>query len=55
VLAEHRRILATAIADAGGRLEDTEGDAFFATFARAEDAVAAAAAGQRALRRTRSA
>ena len=50
VLGEHRRLLVAAIVAAGGQVQDTEGDAFFATFGRADDAVAAAAAGQRSLR-----
>jgi len=50
VLGEHRRLLVAAIVAAGGHVQDTEGDAFFATFGRADDAVAAAAAGQRSLR-----
>lgn len=50
VLAAHGRILTSAIVDAGGRVERTEGDAFFATFAEVYEAVAAAAAGQRGLR-----
>jgi class 3 adenylate cyclase len=50
VLNEHHRIVGTAIAEAGGFVDGTEGDAFFATF---EDPVAAgraALAAQRALR-----
>lgn len=50
VLGEHHDILRSAIAEAGGRVELTEGDAFFATFRDGSDAVAAAAAAQRALR-----
>jgi class 3 adenylate cyclase len=50
VLAEHRRILTSAIGTSGGRVVDTEGDAFFATFVDCRDAVAAAAAAQRGLR-----
>jgi predicted ATPase/class 3 adenylate cyclase len=49
VLAEHRRTLRDAIAVHGGVEVDTQGDAFFIAFARASDAVAAAAGGQRAL------
>ncbi|HEU5064437.1 MAG TPA: adenylate/guanylate cyclase domain-containing protein, partial [Gaiellaceae bacterium] len=49
VLAEHRRILRNAFAEHGGVEVDTQGDAFFVAFARATDAVAAAADAQRAL------
>jgi predicted ATPase/class 3 adenylate cyclase len=49
VLAEHRRILRDAFAAHDGVEVDTQGDAFFVAFARARDAVAAAAAAQRAL------
>jgi predicted ATPase/class 3 adenylate cyclase len=42
-LAEHRRILREAFARHGGVEVDTQGDAFFVAFARASDAVAAAA------------
>src|SRR5438093_1081778 len=48
-LAEHRRVLREAFARHGGVEVDTQGDAFFVAFARAKDAVAAAAEGQRAL------
>src|SRR5947209_2987921 len=48
-LREHRRRLRGAFADQHGREVDTQGDAFFYAFARASDAVAAAADGQRAL------
>jgi predicted ATPase/class 3 adenylate cyclase len=48
-LAEHRRVLRDAFAQYGGVEVDTQGDAFFVAFARAQDAVAAAAAGQKAL------
>src|SRR5438132_11996087 len=48
-LAEHRRVLREAFANHGGVEVDTQGDAFFVAFARARDAVAAAAAAQRAL------
>jgi predicted ATPase len=41
-LAEHRDVFRTAFADHGGVEVDTQGDAFFAAFARASDAVAAA-------------
>ena len=42
-------MLREAFAEHGGVEVDTQGDAFFIAFARARDAVAAAAAGQRAL------
>ena len=48
-LAAHRRLLREAFAAHGGVEVDTQGDAFFFAFARARDAVEAAAAGQRAL------
>src|SRR5947209_12488113 len=48
-LHEHRRRLRAAFAGHGGIEVDTQGDAFFIAFARASNAVAAAAAGQRAL------
>jgi predicted ATPase/class 3 adenylate cyclase len=47
VLAEHHGILRGAIRDHGGVDVRTEGDAFFAVFASAADAVAAAAEAQR--------
>ena len=47
VLEEHRRRLREAFA--AGHEVDTQGDALFYAFARADDAVTAAAAGQRAL------
>jgi YVTN family beta-propeller protein len=49
VLTEHDACLREAFAAAGGREIDTQGDAFFAAFARAGDAVAAAADVQRRL------
>ena len=49
VLAEHHRIVREAIDEHGGVEVDTQGDAFFVSFARASDAVAAAAAAQEAL------
>ncbi|HMI99863.1 MAG TPA: adenylate/guanylate cyclase domain-containing protein [Gaiellaceae bacterium] len=49
VLADHRRVLRKAFTDHGGAEVDTQGDAFLVAFARAKDAVAAAAAAQRAL------
>src|SRR5213592_3828376 len=48
-LQEHRRRLRAAFAEHDGVEVDTQGDAFFVAFARASDAVAAAAEGQRAL------
>src|SRR5215212_2487462 len=48
-LAEHRRVLRDAFARHGGVEVDTQGDAFFAAFARATDAVAAAQEAQGAL------
>jgi class 3 adenylate cyclase len=48
-LYEHRRRLRAAFAENEGVEVDTQGDAFFVAFARASDAVAAAAGGQRAL------
>ncbi|HZB04295.1 MAG TPA: adenylate/guanylate cyclase domain-containing protein, partial [Actinomycetota bacterium] len=47
VLAEHHGILRGTIRDHGGVDVRTEGDAFFAVFASAADAVAAAAEAQR--------
>src|SRR5712691_3958464 len=49
VLADHNRLLRAAFAETGGQEMGTEGDAFFVAFGRAHDAVAAAAAAQRAL------
>jgi predicted ATPase/class 3 adenylate cyclase len=49
LLADHRQVLRKAFADHGGAEVDTQGDAFLVAFARAKDAVAAAADGQRAL------
>ena len=48
-LATHNRLLREAFAAAGGREVDRQGDAFFAVFPRAREAVAAAVAAQRAL------
>src|SRR5262245_22658377 len=42
-LAEHRAVFRTAFEEQGGVEVDTQGDAFLAAFARASDAVAAAA------------
>jgi class 3 adenylate cyclase len=46
---DHRRILREELERAGGKEVDTQGDAFFYSFARAKDAVRGAVAGQRAL------
>jgi class 3 adenylate cyclase len=46
---DHRRILRERLTEAGGQEIDTQGDAFFFSFTRAKDAVAAAVAAQRAL------
>jgi class 3 adenylate cyclase len=48
-LASHRRLLRAAFERHGGVEVDTAGDGFFVAFARASDAVAAAAEGQAAL------
>jgi predicted ATPase/class 3 adenylate cyclase len=50
VLARHRRALRDAFARHHGVEVDTQGDAFFVVFAKASDALAAAAAGREALR-----
>ena len=49
VLADHRRLLRAVVSDHAGAELDAEGDAYFAVFPRARDALAAALAGQRAL------
>jgi class 3 adenylate cyclase len=49
VLEQHRRLLRDVFARHEGYEVDTEGDAFFVAFARANDAVSAAEEGQRAL------
>jgi len=49
LLEEHRQLLRAAFAAHQGHEVDTQGDAFFAAFARAGDAVAAAVDAQRAL------
>jgi len=49
VLAEHRRVLREAFVASGGVEVDTQGDAFFVAFRRAQDALSAAAAAQAAL------
>jgi len=49
VLRDHRRILRERLGEANGQEIDTQGDAFFFSFARAKDAVSGAVAAQRAL------
>jgi class 3 adenylate cyclase len=49
VSADHRRIVRAAFGEHGGTEIDTQGDAFFFSFPRARDAVAAAVEAQRAL------
>jgi class 3 adenylate cyclase len=49
VVRDHRRIVREQFDESGGTEVDTQGDAFFYSFARARDAVAAAVAAQRAL------
>jgi YVTN family beta-propeller protein len=49
LLDEHRRILRASFDEFRGREMDTQGDAFFAVFDRARNAVGAAVAAQRAL------
>jgi len=49
ILAEHRRLIRAAIAGQGGHEVDTQGDAFFAAFAGAKQAVLCALEIQRAL------
>jgi class 3 adenylate cyclase len=49
VVADHRRLLRNVFQTADGREVDTQGDAFFYSFARARDAVRAAVDGQRTL------
>src|SRR5438874_10007195 len=49
VLEEHLEVLRAATAAHGGREIDTQGDAYFAVFWRASDAVEAAVQAQRAL------
>jgi predicted ATPase len=53
VLAEHRRVLRDVFARNEGIEVDTQGDAFFVAFAKASDALAAAAAGRDALASSR--
>jgi len=50
VLKIHRAHMRAAIGEAGGRVNGTEGDSFFATFPDAADAARAATAAQRATR-----
>jgi class 3 adenylate cyclase len=47
LLAEHHRLMRLALEQHAGREVDTQGEAFFAVFPRAKDAVAAAIAAQR--------
>jgi class 3 adenylate cyclase len=49
VLDLHRRVLRECFDRHGGYEVDSEGDAFFVAFSRAENAIAAAGEGQRAL------
>jgi class 3 adenylate cyclase len=49
VVADHRRLLRDVFQAGEGREVDTQGDAFFYSFARARDAVRAAVEGQRKL------
>jgi len=49
VLGEQRRLLRAAFQAGGGHEVDTQGDAFFVAFRRGQDAVATAAAAQRAI------
>jgi predicted ATPase/class 3 adenylate cyclase len=49
VLLEHHRILRAAFEAGGGHEVDTQGDSFLIAFGKARDAVAAAAAAQRAI------
>ena len=50
VARDHRRLVRGALGGAGGTEVDTQGDAFFFSFARARDAVRGAVDAQRALR-----
>jgi DNA-binding SARP family transcriptional activator/class 3 adenylate cyclase len=49
LLVDHSRLLAAVVDRHGGRVVDTQGDALFAVFPRAREAVAAAAEAQRGL------
>jgi predicted ATPase/class 3 adenylate cyclase len=53
LLAEHHRLMRSAIAACDGAAVKTEGDSFFAVFGRAEDALRAAVQAQRDLADTR--
>jgi class 3 adenylate cyclase len=48
LLADHQRLVRDAVTGHGGREIDTQGEAFFAAFSRAKDAVTAALAAQHA-------
>jgi len=50
VVSAHRKIIRTSFGEHGGTEMDTQGDAFFFSFARARSAVDGAVAAQRALR-----
>ena len=50
VVRDHRRIVRETLGGAGGKEIDTQGDAFFFSFARASDAARGAVDAQRALR-----
>ena len=50
VARDHRRLVREALGNAGGTEIDTQGDAFFFSFARARDAARGAVEAQRALR-----
>ena len=49
VVADFRQIMRTRLGEAGGNEVDTQGDAFFFSFSRAQDAAAGAVAAQREL------
>jgi class 3 adenylate cyclase len=49
IVRDHRRLVRETFGEHDGREVDTQGDAFFYSFTRARDAVAAAVAAQRAL------
>ena len=49
LLEDHHRLIREVLVNYGGREVDTEGDAFFFSFPRATDAVAAAVEAQRVL------
>ncbi len=50
VLEEHRRLLRAAIQEHGGQEVDSQGDALFAVFPSAQEAITAAVAAQRAMK-----